>query len=423
MQHSSGNPFSVRWGRFASGERMPFLVPVITGVPLQAPLFWIVALKRPSNKQPNTLANELRSLIYLFLWADARGIDLPHRFREGTLLTLTEIVDLVRFCGHFLEEAIAEVESRRSNLVVLRHRRHGDRKVQSDEQRNRLSSIHSFIEFTTADILSTLAPWPGLWDRYNAIRTECLQLIRAYRDGLSKKSRGELDLPKGLEEKALARLRQVIEPDHPDNPFQPQVRFRNYVIVRLLLDLGIRRGELCGIKVSDCLLGSSGSVTIHRRPDDPDDTRRMQAATKTVARVLSLSDRMTEVVHEWVVYYRAKIPGARRNPYLIVSSVSGQPMSMSNVNKIIEALRRKVDGLPKELTPHVLRHSWNDSFSALMDRKGVPEEREVKLRAKLMGWRNLESARFYLRRTVSRRADQVLKEMQDQVEATDRGRS
>jgi integrase len=66
----------------------------------------------------------------------------------------------------------------------------------------------------------------------------------------------------------LARLHAVIEPDHLENAFMPKVRFRNKLIVWLLLDLGIRRGELLGLRCADCkLLAGQRTITIHRRPD------------------------------------------------------------------------------------------------------------------------------------------------------------
>jgi hypothetical protein len=82
------NPYAVRWSKFADGERMPFLVRAATGLPLQAPTYWIVSKRRPSGSQPNTLHNELRALMYLHLWADARGVDGPNRsgMKEGAEL-------------------------------------------------------------------------------------------------------------------------------------------------------------------------------------------------------------------------------------------------------------------------------------------------------------------------------------------------
>ncbi|CDN47980.1 hypothetical protein [Neorhizobium galegae] len=54
--------------------------------------------------QPNTLFNELRSLMFLYLWADLRGVDIGERLREGVFLSLGEIIDLVGFCGRYLAD-------------------------------------------------------------------------------------------------------------------------------------------------------------------------------------------------------------------------------------------------------------------------------------------------------------------------------
>lgn len=410
------NSFSLRWATFAGGERMPFLVRTETNVPIESATFWIVAHRRPLGLQPNTLANELRSLMYLHLWADARGVDVVERLKEGTFLALSEIIDLVDMCGRRIGE-IAQIIADRSSRLPRRDRRRQfvGPPVGSSEVRNRISAIYSFIEFLSADFLSQLAPLPRLWDRYSAARNLCLDLIQARMKRFARLSREDLGAREGLGAAAVQRLREVIEPDSPDNPFKPSLRLRNYLIVRLLLDLGLRRGELLTIRVSDCSVGSEGSITVHRRPDDPDDPRRYKPATKTVARKLPLSGRLSEVLHEWVVRCRAQIPGARRHPFLIVSSPRGEPMSLSNVNKIFEVLRNDDLELREPLSPHVMRHSWNDAFSDLMDRKGIPPDQEEKWRARLMGWRSVNSAKPYLRRTVRRRSDDALLEMQDKL--------
>jgi integrase len=413
----SENPYVIRWSIFSSGERMPFLVPVSTGVPLEAPTFWVMASRRPQGRQPNSLLNELRSLMYLYLWGDARGVDVVERIREGVFFSLTETLDIANYCGRTMVEAIRQVDERSSNVVSLR--KTGKAPVgaaRSLEKRNRLSAIRSFIEFTSADVLSTLSRWPQRWQQYCAVRAHQLELIDAQYLKISKPRQDETNLPEGLDREAVKRLREVIEPDHPDNPFMPKVRFRNYLLVRLLLDLGMRRGEMLGIKIADFAPASKGWITIHRRPNDRDDPRQNKPATKTAARELQMSGRLTEIVHEWIVGHRARIPGARRNPYLIVSTRDGAPMSLSNVNKIMEALRERVEGLPKELAPHPLRHTWNDNFSDLMDENNVSAENEIKWRKRLMGWRNESSAASYVRRTVRRRSNEAFAELQDKFE-------
>lgn len=393
---------------------MPFLVSAATGLPLQAPTYWIVSKRRPSGSQPNTLHNDLRALMYLYVWAEARDVDLRDRFESGALLTLTEVVDLDTFCGRYLDEAVAELPGQAGGLIRLdvRNSKARRRTVNLVEKRNRLTAIHSFIEYASADHLSRLHLWPDRWSHYDSLRDNCLQWIRSRYKAIKKPSRNDVGAREGLDDAQVIRLRAVIEPDHPENPFEPKVRFRNCLIIRLLLDLGIRRGELLGIRVEDCRLGSNGAVTVHRRPDDPDDPRKVQPSSKTNARILPLNGRLTELLYEWIVHHRPKIAGARRHPFLIVDCDQGRPLSLSSVNKLMATLRDRVPGMPENLSAHVLRHSWNDAFSDAMDRKGVPGDREAKWRARLMGWRREESAQAYLRRTVRRRSDEVLIEIQ-----------
>ncbi|MBO9184570.1 tyrosine-type recombinase/integrase [Rhizobium sp. L80/93] len=420
MGFGAVNPFSLTWGKFANGERMPFLVSPETGVPLEQPTYWITADRRAMGMQPNTLSNELRGLSYLYLWAAARGVNVSIRLSEGVFFSLSEVVDIANFCGLYVADAAKQMASPSPKVVSLNSRRTSKR-VQAGEKQNRLTAIRRFIEFTSADCLSQLSAWPQKWSHYNAVRNECLKTLDGQRKGLVRRNNDDVGQREGLAEDVIKRLRDVIQPDHPENPFNSNVRFRNYVIVLLFLNLGVRRGELGGVMVADCSLGSKGTLTIHRRPDNPNETRRVAAATKTAARVLPLGGRLTELLHEWITQYRSKISGARRHPYLIVSSETGKPMSLSNFNKIMDRLRQAVPGLPKELTPHTLRHSWNDWFSEESDKKGFTDEDEVKWRKRLMGWRSEDSAAHYLRRTVRRRSNAVLEAMQNELVIGRRG--
>ncbi|MVA33942.1 tyrosine-type recombinase/integrase [Agrobacterium vitis] len=396
---------------------MPFLIRTGTGLPLEAPTYWITAERRALGMQPNTLFNELRSLMFLYLWADLRGVDIEERLRDGVFLSLAEIIDLVGFCGRYLADILPELGHLRSNVVSLASRKKGPKEhsVQSGEKRNRLSVIRTFIDFTSADHLSQLQQWPTRWSVFDKVRRECLDRMGKYIGAIRAPNRDDIGQREGLNSEMVKRVLAIVEPDHPENPFRPEVRFRNYLIVRLLIELGIRRGELLGLYVVDLTLsGSKGTVTIHRRPDDKHDSRRVKPAAKTAARVLPLSGRATELLHEWVVEYRSKLPLSKRNPFLIVTVPDGKPMSLSNINKIFQALRRRVPGLPDELGPHLLRHSWNDAFSEQVDRKGtVSQEEEIKWRMRLMGWRNEATARHYLRRTTRRRSNEFLAEIQE----------
>lgn len=281
MSTKNLNPFAVVSVRFLNGERFPFLVRCETGLPLEGPTFWSLALRRAQNLQSSTIENDLRSLMFLLLWADLRGVSVEGRLREGTFFSLTEIIDIFNVVGRYRQDVLAELAT---NVVKLP----SDQAlgVDVDERRNRLSAAYSFIEFTSADIQSQLSQWPQRAERYASARNECLGLLQGYVTSVGLRRKNGAGDREGMKRAAVVQLRRVIEPDHPDNPFRADVRFRNYLIVRLLLDLGIRRGELLGIRVEDLELGSNGTVMVHRRPDDPLDPRTRKPNTKTESRLL-----------------------------------------------------------------------------------------------------------------------------------------
>jgi integrase len=389
-------------------------VSLADGLPLEDPSYWIIASRRASGLQPNTLSNELRFLAHLYVWGDARRIGVVERIREGRFFTLQELIDLVDACGRPVSSVAAQIPLGQS-VSDLTKGRQSKRFVRSGEKGKRLSTIISFVEFISAEVLLSLAAWPVRRDRYAESRDLCLSLLRGHKRGASRHSKSNLNPPQGLSSEDSERLRQVIVPNHPDNPFRPEVQYRNYLIVRLLLELGMRRGELLGIKVGDCAINASSTIELHRRPDDPDDPRAYKPATKTLPRKLSVRPELAELVFKLVLEDRNAMVGSSRHPFLIVNHRDGAPMSLSNVNKIMEALRTRVPGLPIELAPHLLRHTWNDEFSVLATQKNVDPEMEIKFRMYLMGWRSEETARIYLRRTTIRRANETLNEMQSKL--------
>jgi hypothetical protein len=178
---------------------MPFLVTAATGLPLQAPTYWIVSRRRPSGSQPNTLHNDLRALMYLYLCADARGVDLQDRLESGALLTLTEVADVDTFCGRYLDEAIAELPEQAGGVIRLevRNSKARRRTVNLVGKRNRLTAISSFVEYTSADYLSRLPLWPEGWSHYNSVRDNCLQWISSRCEAIKKPSRNSLGAREG----------------------------------------------------------------------------------------------------------------------------------------------------------------------------------------------------------------------------------
>jgi len=154
-------------------------------------------------------------------------------------------------------------------------------------------------------------------------------------------------------------------------------------------------------------------VLIARRADDPDDPRRDQPNTKTLARLLALDEVPAAMTRQYIMVARREIAGARQHDFLFVAEGTGAPLTLGGMNKMFETLRDHCPELPRNFSPHILRHTWNDLFSGLMTKQKVPEDVEKKLRAHLMGWSaNSTMAAVYTRRHTRERSQEASLDLQ-----------
>jgi len=253
----------------------------------------------------------------------------------------------------------------------------------------------------------------------SAARTEMKEYIDAKLPTAHEQS--DLQMKMGITKETEQRLLQVIDPKSPENPWRdPRVRVRNQLFIHLLLLLGIRRGEALGLRVEDINF-EKNTLTVHRTPYDETDPRLHQPQTKTKARELPLTQHLALMCRDYIIKFRSlKVPGARRNHFLFVNTTNGAPMAKGTAEDIFDALRVKVPDLPKDITPHIMRHTWNDRFSEKADeniRQGVwTEETEKTARSEKMGWtHSSQMATKYSRRHIIRQANEVSLALQEAI--------
>ncbi|PWC28177.1 tyrosine-type recombinase/integrase [Teichococcus aestuarii] len=432
---NDNNPYTIEWIRFESGERLPLLVRRAAGLPIEAPAYWITASERPLNKAAKTLEKQLRQLMLLYLWADARGSTPEGLIRAPGFLSLEQLNDLDRFCRQRLPHAVAEaLKARGAGGNVVRSRGRGPKKqgplgIQSAVG-HRLAVIHAFIDYVSFARASRMQPGSEARRVYEEARKAILGSLRE-RARASIRPRSPAEAREGLPKETRELLLAAIKPGHAGNPWKLQVQKRNELIVRLLYELGMRRGEVLCLKVRDVKLTPDGGLlSIVRRPQDPEDPRREKPEVKTLGRELAIGHALRELFIGYLAE-RRKLPGARRHPFLFVSATDGAPLSLWSMTKIFKTLRKEVKNLPDDLTAHVLRHDWNDRFSEMSDRAAPNRTsqdavKEERARAYAQGWTNPETARVYTRRWTREAANKRSLEMQERrevlVERTDEGR-
>lgn len=411
----------------ASGERLPILLGS-DGLPLFEPTLFALTEIRAKNRAANTIGNSLRGILIFYLFLDLNGIDLRRRLTTGQLLSMGEIEDLVRLCRLPIENIVPasiqeEARSVRGPVVSMEKFR---QRVASEVAREitptfaatRLRCIRDYLKWLASDTSSRV----GVGSEYRtAIEAAGRFVVGAIDARLpAGDNRGKLGEREGLAPDSVKELLRIIDPGSPDNPWQDEhSRFRNELIILWLYYLGMRRGELLGVRVSDIDF-RKGTVIVARRADDPTDPRKVQPNVKTRAREIPLSQLLQDKTNAYVVKYRSALQAARKHRFLFIASDSGAPLSIPSFAKIFNVLRAKSPGLPRNLFAHLLRHTWNDRFSEEMDKRGVSEETEKKTRSYLMGWSETSgSAATYTRRHVRKKAQEASLRMQERMAGTE----
>jgi integrase len=384
--------YSVKQVRFPSGERFVLAYDRLTRLPVPETTRYSAIFRRSRDGSVSTMEKDLRAVVAALVWAEEQGIDLEQRIGSVSLLTAEEIL-------HLRDALRRNQRPGKRDLLVTAHTHYA-----------RCLYVRDYIVWRADTVVQRI---PNSHQTFLPARVRLDEFRRGMIAMLPKpKGRSR----EGVSEEIEGRLRDVIRPDHPENPFHKQNRHRNYALLLLYLDLGVRLSEALVIKGQDLLLhGDNPTVTIHRRPDDPQDRRQLQPLVKTAGRILPLGEELRQALREWVLNHRAdpkRYPGAKKSPFVFVAR-NGKEISKNTVYDMFVLLRDNVPGLPPDLSAHLLRHTWNDRFSETVDQEGKPEEEEKMTRNYLMGWKKHSTrAEDYTKRTTRKKADELSLKMQ-----------
>lgn len=426
------SPFQIRTIPFENGERFPVMLNRESGMPLFLPTIYLVSMIRGKGGQVATLQLHLRAIKFLYTWGAQCSIDIDERFRSGDFLRLNEIDLLasdVRKRADNLNQELAGSEKTpsaapRSKVAKMENYRkqtqhRTEEMISGSTAGTRFRYIRDYLDWMALQRLTRFNPNT---EKYYAVAYAREEMKKAFDSRIpSNEKRDDFHVKLGLTLVDEKRLLEVIEPDFPENPWQDiRICYRNRLIIQMMLFLGIRKGEALGLRVNDLNL-QSGIATIHRTPDDPQDNRLHQPQTKTRGRQLPMNAELVRLCQEYIIQYRAKnLTAARKNHFLFVETKTGNPLSIGAVNDIFRTLVNSNLGLPKELSAHVLRHTWNDRFSEIADVKIArgewTAEDERKSRCEWMGWvLDSKMAWNYSRRHIINKAHKAGLEMQESL--------
>uniref|UniRef100_UPI00404763E1 site-specific integrase n=1 Tax=Rheinheimera sp. TaxID=1869214 RepID=UPI00404763E1 len=208
-----------------------------------------------------------------------------------------------------------------------------------------------------------------------------------------KKNR--IDEMKGLSEQDRQRLLAVMHPDSAENPFASKtLKLRNYIILLLGLEMGLRRSEMLLLKISD-IHWHNRQLSIVNLEDTKLDSRTNAPQFKTHERQLVLSEELIWALKSYVEKHRCKKGSteAKKHPFLLVSHRrnEGKSLSIKAMDCILNTIGVTAPEL-KHIHLHILRH---DAVYSLLESMRedlellAPEDRTTKVQKILtyaFGW-------------------------------------
>lgn len=199
-----------------------------------------------------------------------------------------------------------------------------------------------------------------------------------------------------LTDEEWEKVGQVVDPAREDVWPDPRVRFRNFTMVYLAINTGVRIGEMLKLTLDQIPRGREEHITVKRNPDDPNDPRSEEPRVKTNERELFVPMSIRRILGAYTTQYRER----SRYPYLFLTQ-GGEPLSLRGARHIVEHIS-KVAGF--RLTWHRFRHTFLDNIYVDV----VDEPNGKDLLREIAGWSSDLSAEPYVRLARQRKANEYL---------------
>lgn len=354
----------------SNGERGCLILDKETQLPVYYQNLYLTTNVRNRSATASTLEIVATNLLILSNFLKSRKINIIDRIETKGFLNVAEVDDLIRYARQRFDK------QKITNVRLI--------KMEQVAKRTFSYRIHVFSSYLNW-LCGLLHSIKGIHAKYEV--EGFIESIKAHLP-LNKSLGVNYRKDKSLSEEQIKTLFKLLEVEGSQNPFQKEVQVRNRLIFTLLLNCGLRAGELLNLKVND-FSPRNYTLNIFRRHDCIEDRRLNQPLVKTGEREIPLSNELAMEVLDYINNYRNKYTKKKTHDFLFVTHSScktiGEPLSVSAYEKIISTIKKSSPVL-KNLSGHKLRHSWNYFYSNEIDDSNLDISRKSGLRCYLMGW-------------------------------------
>lgn len=253
----------------------------------------------------------------------------------------------------------------------------------------------------------------------------------------SNRGRGVTSLREGLSHSERLHLLSLAAENSSTNPFQLRVRQRNELVIRLLLQTGIRVSELLALRCDCCIsefdieYGMQHFLKVDENLYLAEDPRSTPPEVKTKTRIIPISEGLATMVDQYIKNgrrYRGR--EAKKAPaYLFLSSdKKPKPLSYSSVLYMFKRLEVVGNSIRKNLSPifpHRLRYTFFEdvarvsNFNSGSESESESESESVKFKKVMRylgGWSSIsEQYKHYSMKEIRFKAHLSLQKLHEET--------
>lgn len=374
---------------FSSGQRVPVLVQDGSAAPLPKLVPFIYVQLRFKHRAYNTVAAHLRAIQAFYTYAESRELDIDEAIMAchfETILALLDGYTLWLQSGRQADNLVARIGTTATASLPP---------IDPHTRDQYLRQLKQYLSWSVTRYIPRARQNSTTQANLEVAFADVADVIERRFDSHITNVRPDHARYRSLTDPQLQIVRTLIRPGAVGNPFPKRLQLRNWLMIELLLETGMRRGELLKLYTTDINKGSQHAyVTINDREHDPADPRAEEPALKTHGRTVGISAQLYEVYEHYIQSERRPLrdgkPMKLLHRYLFISD-RGRPLSIRALSNVLDRLFLTIElahpGLLPTLSAHDFRHTFADRFLAyLVEQRGHDLERATDELRRVCGW-------------------------------------
>ncbi|QPG61928.1 site-specific integrase [Pseudomonas sp. BIGb0427] len=375
--------------RFSSGQRVPLLVQTGDATPLPILVPFIYVQLKLRYRAYNTAAAHLRAIQAFYTYAKSRDLDIDEAILAchfEAILALLDGYALWLQSGRQADNLVARIGNVATTLFPLLDPRTRDQY---------LRLLKLYLSWCVTRYIPRARQTSTSLANLEIAFADVADVIERRFESYILNVQPDRTRYRSLTDTQLQIIRMLIHPGAAENPFPERLQLRNWLMIELLLETGMRRGELLKLYTTDINDGSQHAyVSINDREHDPSDPRAEEPALKAHGRTIGISAQLYEVYERYIQSERR--PSRNGKPmklpyrYLFISD-RGRPLSIRTLSNVFDRLFLTIElahpGVLPTLSAHDFRHTFADRFlSFLVEKRGLDLERATDELRRVCGW-------------------------------------